>query len=78
MKCVSIMKNTRKAMKQNMEQQEALSSDVIMFCSLLARILYRCLKDQETRTLLFPMVSEHPSTPSPQENSQDMEETSHV
>lgn len=43
MKWVSIMKNTRKAMKQNMEQQEVLSSDVIMFCSLLARIIYRCL-----------------------------------
>ena len=55
-----------------------LPLDAIAFCDLVARILYRCLKDQETRMLLFPMVSEHPSTPSPQENSQDMEETSHV
>jgi hypothetical protein len=55
-----------------------LPLDAIAFCDLIARILYRCLKDQETRTLLFPMVSEHPSTTSPQENSQDVQEMSHA
>ena len=55
-----------------------LPLDAIAFCDLIARILYRCLKDQETRMLLFPMVSEHPSTSSPQENGQDMQEMSHA
>ena len=55
-----------------------LPLDAIAFCDLIARILYRCLKDQETRLLLFPMVSEHPPTPSPQENSKDVQEMSHA
>ena len=52
--------------------------DAIAFCDLVARILYRCLKDQEARMRLFPMVSEHPSTPSPQEYGQGMQEMSHA
>ena len=52
--------------------------DAIAFCDLIARILYRCLKDQETRMLLFPIVSEHSSTHSPQENSQDVQEKSYT
>ena len=55
-----------------------LPLDAIAFCDLVARILYRCLKDQETRMLLFPIVSEHPSTASLRENSQDMQEMSYV
>ena len=55
-----------------------LPLDAIAFCDLIARILYRCLKDQETRMLLFPIVSEHPSTPSAQENSKDLQEMSHA
>ena len=55
-----------------------LPLDAIAFCDLVARILYRCLKDQETRMLLFPMISEHLSTPSPQENGQDVREMSHA
>ena len=55
-----------------------LPLDAIAFCDLIARILYRRLKDQETRMLLFPMVSEHTSTPSPQENNQDVQEMSHT
>ncbi len=52
--------------------------DAIAFCSLLARILYRCLKDQEARLLLFPYVSEHPLTISPQGESSAMQEGSHA
>ena len=52
--------------------------DAIAFCDLVARILYRCLKDQETRLVLFPLVSEHPATPSPQGNGQDLQEMSHA
>ena len=55
-----------------------LPLDAIAFCDLVARILYRCLKDQEARMRLFPMVSEHPSTPSPQEYGQGMQEMSHA
>lgn len=55
-----------------------LPLDAIAFCDLIARILYRCLKDQETRMLLFSIVSEHSSTTSPQENSQDLQEMSHA
>lgn len=43
--------------------------DAIAFCDLLARILYRCLKDQDTRLLLFPCVSEHPLTIPSQEKA---------
>jgi hypothetical protein len=50
------MKNARKAkkeraMQQNIEQQEVLSSDVMKFCSLLARIIYRCLKERDSHLL---------------------------
>jgi hypothetical protein len=50
------MKNARKAkkeraMQQNMEHQEVLSSDVMKFCSLLARIIYRCLKERDAHLL---------------------------
>ena len=55
-----------------------LPLDAIAFCDLVARILYRCLKDQETRLLLFPLVSEHPSTTSPQGSNQDVQEMSHA
>jgi hypothetical protein len=55
-----------------------LPLDAIAFCDLIARILYRCLKDQETRMLLYPIISEHPSTPSPQENGQDVQEMSYA
>ncbi|GHO73974.1 hypothetical protein KSD_17450 [Ktedonobacter sp. SOSP1-85] len=48
--------------------------DAIAFCDLLARILYRCLKDQEARMLLFPRDSEHPLTLLPQEEYQVMYE----
>ena len=52
--------------------------DAIAFCDLLARILYRCLKDQEARVILFPRVSEHPLTLLPREESQSMHEISLV
>jgi hypothetical protein len=51
-----------------------LPLDAIAFCDLVARILYRCLKDQETRMLLIPMVSEHPSTTSSQGDDAGMQE----
>ncbi len=55
-----------------------LPLDAIAFCDLIARILYRCLRDQETRMLLFPTASEHHSTVSPRENGQDVREMSHT
>jgi hypothetical protein len=33
-------------MPQESEQEEELSSDVKRFCALLARIMYRCLKER--------------------------------
>ena len=55
-----------------------LPLDAIAFCDLIARIIYRCLKDQETRMPLFPVVSEHPSPLFSPENGQDRQETSHI
>ena len=48
--------------------------DAIAFCDLLARILYRCLNDQEARLLLFPYASEHPSTTPSQREDAGMQE----
>jgi hypothetical protein len=36
--------------------------DALAFCDLLARILYRCLKDHEARLFLFPDISDQPLT----------------
>ncbi len=55
-----------------------LSLDAIAFCDLIARILYRCLKDQETRMQLFSVASEHPSTISPRENGRDVQGMSYA
>ncbi len=33
------------------EQPDDLPSEVIMLCSLLARIMYRCLKERDARLL---------------------------
>ena len=42
--------------------------DALALCDVLARILYRCLKDQDARALLFPSLSEHARTrPLPEE-----------
>ncbi|HYU76898.1 MAG TPA: hypothetical protein VEL31_29875 [Ktedonobacteraceae bacterium] len=38
-------------MPQEIEQQKELSSDIRMFCALLARIMYRCLKERDPRLL---------------------------
>lgn len=57
---------------------DEMSLDAIAFCDLLARILYRCLKDQEACLLLFPSVPEHPLILLPQEESQDMQEMSYA
>ena len=38
-------------MPQESEQEEELSSDVKRFCALLARIMYRCLKERDPRLL---------------------------
>jgi hypothetical protein len=38
-------------MQQTSEQSEELPSEVIMLCSLLARIIYRCLKERDARLL---------------------------
>ncbi len=54
---------------------EEMPLDAIALCDLLARILYRCLRDQEARALLFPCVSEHPFTLLPQEESRMIQET---
>lgn len=50
--------------------------DAIAFCDLLARILYRCLKDQEAHLLLFPTASEKPFTIESQEKNQGKGEIS--
>lgn len=51
--------------------------DAIAFCDLLARILYRCLKDQDARLHLFPCVSEHTLTISLQEERSALQEGGH-
>ncbi len=38
-------------MPQETEQREELSSDIQVFCALLARIMYRCLKERDPRLL---------------------------
>ncbi len=38
-------------MPQETEQREELSSDIRVFCALLARIMYRCLKERDPRLL---------------------------
>jgi hypothetical protein len=48
-----------------------LPLDAIAFCDLIARIVYRCLKENENRMLLFPDMSEHPSTFLSQEDGQN-------
>jgi hypothetical protein len=40
-------------MQQTSEQSEELPSEVIMLCSLLARIIYRCLKERDARLLVL-------------------------
>ncbi len=55
-----------------------LPLDAIAFCDLIARILYRCLNDQETHMLLFPIVSEHPSTTSSQGDDAGMQEVNYT
>jgi hypothetical protein len=40
-----------RGMPQESEQPEELSSDVKRFCALLARIMYRCLKERDPRLL---------------------------
>jgi hypothetical protein len=49
-------------MPQDSEQPEELSSDIKMFCALLARIMYRCLKERDPRllALLKESASGHP------------------
>jgi hypothetical protein len=38
-------------MQQNSELRDELPSEVAMLCSLLARIIYRCLKERDARLL---------------------------
>ncbi len=40
-------------MQQTSEQPEELPSEVIMLCSLLARIIYRCLRERDARLLVL-------------------------
>jgi hypothetical protein len=40
-----------RGMPQETEQREELSSDIQVFCALLARIMYRCLKERDPRLL---------------------------
>lgn len=40
-------------MQQKSEQSEELPSEVIMLCSLMARIIYRCLKERDARLLVL-------------------------
>ncbi len=51
---------------------EEMPLDAIALCDVLARILSRCLKDQEARLLLFPNASVHAL----QEKNQTVQETS--
>jgi hypothetical protein len=48
-------------MQHNREQRDELPSEVAMLCSLLARIIYRCLKERDARllALLKEPTSEH-------------------
>ncbi len=43
--------------KEAIQQQESVSSDVIAFCALFARILMRCLREKNphVRGLLSPI-----------------------
>ena len=40
-----------RGMLQDTEQREELSSDIQVFCALIARIMYRCLKERDPRLL---------------------------
>lgn len=37
--------------KEAMQQQEHMSSDIVAFCELMARIVIRCLKEKDPRVM---------------------------
>jgi hypothetical protein len=46
-------------MPDEVQPTDNVPFEVITFCDLLARILYRCLKNQTTRTIMHPIGSDH-------------------
>ena len=43
--------------REAIQQEESLSPDIVAFCSLMARILLRCLRQHDTRLEKFLFVS---------------------
>ena len=44
--------------REAIQQEESLSPDIVAFCSLMARILLRCLRQHDTRLEKFLFLSE--------------------
>lgn len=40
-------------MQETLQHSEVLSSDVVAFCSLLARIMRRCIVEQDERIMML-------------------------
>jgi hypothetical protein len=43
--------------KEAIQPQENLSSDIIAFCALFARIMMRCLREKNPRVIGLPSLS---------------------
>jgi len=43
--------------REAIQQEESLSPDIVAFCSLMARIMLRCLRQHDTRLEKFLFLS---------------------
>ena len=48
--------------REAIQQEESLSPDIVAFCSLMARILLRCLRQHDTRLEKFLFLSDESKT----------------
>ncbi len=44
--------------REAIQQEESLSPDIVAFCSLMARIMLRCLRQHDTRLEKFLSLSD--------------------
>jgi hypothetical protein len=44
--------------REAIQQEESLSPDIVAFCSLMARIMLRCLRQHDTRLEKFLFLSD--------------------
>jgi len=48
--------------REAIQQEESLSPDIVAFCSLMARIMLRCLRQHDTRLEKFLFLSDESKT----------------